>query len=71
MWQNDGPKGGFKKTLIIAEIVAISVVVISIAAFVWQNAGIGSLDKLLQVAFVGFISLLVVFVANYVINRRW
>jgi len=57
--------------LIVAEIAAISIVVMSLAAFIWENTGMGYLDKYLQVAFIGLFALLIIFAANYVINRRW
>lgn len=71
MWNQDHNKNNFKTLLIVAEIAAISIVVMSLAAFIWENTGMGYLDRYLQVAFIGLFGLLVIFAANYVINRRW
>lgn len=71
MWNQDHNKSNFKTLLIVAEIAAISIVVMSLAAFIWENTGMGYLDRYLQVAFIGLFGLLVIFAANYVINRRW
>jgi hypothetical protein len=71
MWRPDQNRNNFKTWLIVAEIATISIIVISLAAFIWQNTGIGYLDRYLQVAFVGLFGLLIIFAANYVINRRW
>lgn len=71
MWRPDQNRNNFKTWLIVAEIATISIIVISLAAFIWQNTGIGYLDKYLQVAFASLFGLLIIFAANYVINRRW
>ena len=71
MWRPDQNRNNFKTWLIVAEIATISIVVISLAAFIWENTGIGYLDKYLQAAFVGLFGLLIIFASNYVINRRW
>lgn len=71
MWRPDQNKNNFKTLLIVAEIATVSIIVISLAAFIWQNTGIGYLDKYLQVAFIGLFGLLIIFAANYIINRRW
>ncbi len=71
MWRPDQNRNNSKTWLIVAEIATISIIVISLAAFIWENTGIGYLDKYLQVAFIGLFALLIIFAANYVINRRW
>ena len=71
MWRPDQNRNNFKTLLIAAEIATISIVVMSLAAFIWENTGIGYLDKYLQVAFIGLFGLLIIFATNYVINRRW
>ncbi|MBI3842496.1 MAG: hypothetical protein HY295_05070 [Thaumarchaeota archaeon] len=71
MWRPDQDRNNSKTWLIVAEIATISIIVISLATFIWENTGIGYLDKYLQVAFIGLFALLIIFAANYVINRRW
>lgn len=71
MWRQNQDRNNFKIGLITVEIAVIALVVMSLAAFLWENTGIGYLDKYLQVAFIGLFSLLIIFAVNYVINRRW
>lgn len=71
MWRPNQDRNNFKIGLIAAEIAIISIIVMALAAFIWENTGIGYLDKYLQVAFVGLFCLLIIFSANYVIGRRW
>lgn len=71
MWRQNKDRNNFKIGMIVAEIAIIALVVMSLVAFIWENTGIGHLDKYLQVAFVGLFGLLIIFAVNYVINRRW
>jgi hypothetical protein len=64
-------ENNLKSVLIIAEIAVIAVIVIFLGMFLWQNTGIGSIDLNLQIVFVGLLVLTIVFVANYLINKRW
>lgn len=71
MWRADSSRSDFRKILTVGEIIAISVIVVSFAAFIWINAGIGSIDPFLQVMFVGAFFLGIIFATNFVLDRRW
>lgn len=71
MWVQNNGGNNLKSVLIIAEIAVIAIIVIFLGLFIWQNTGVGSIDWNLQVVFIGLLALAVVFVANYLINKRW
>lgn len=60
-----------RKILIIAEITSLAIIMAAIANFIWQNAGITSIDTSLQIAFIGTFFLVITLAANYVLDRRW
>lgn len=71
VWRPEQNRNNFNAWLIVGEIAVIAVVVIALASFLWEKAGVGRLDQSLQIAFAGIFALLIIFVANYIINRRW
>ncbi len=71
MWQSDRSRVDFKRILVIGEITAMSVLVASLAAFIWKSAGVGDLDPFVQVMFVSAFFLGIVFATNFILDRRW
>lgn len=67
----DRPKSNFRKALVICEIASISILIMSIAIFMWENTELGKTDRFLQVAFIGACCFAIVIATNYVIDRRW
>lgn len=71
LWNPDQNKNNFKIWLIVAEIVAISIAVLSLLSFLWEKVGIGNLEINIQIAMISSFVLLIILIANYVINKRW
>ncbi|MCI0562479.1 MAG: hypothetical protein MN733_28675 [Nitrososphaera sp.] len=71
MFRQERNSNPARNVLVIAQIATVTIIVIALLNYLWQNTQIRSLDASLQVMIGGIFILLIVLVANYILERRW